>query len=205
VAYLGECALSALPHCLGIDTDSPHQVPRKFAVDYEFRHFLVAAGYPVRSGNRIPIEVRQSVQGIEEVRGSARGVDVAEGPSLIGRFGPSDGFTKISHEMHNRFLTVAEREIGMILLTDDVQHNGSWTEIKWYVLPNHRLGMASDRKTQSIVLDLSVANDPSARALSHYRVRPQESVCDNRREIVDVNDVIDFRVSWDGHHTGLEA
>ena len=36
-------------------------------------------------------------------------------------------------------------------------------------------------------------------ALNHDRIRPQAAVRDDRREIVDVDDVVDFRVSGNGH------
>src|SRR5690606_41800197 len=59
--------------------------------------------------------------------------------------------------------------------------------------------MARDRQSQAPLLYASHTNYRTALALNHHRIGPKAAVTTNRREVVDMDYMVDFRLVWYRH------
>ncbi len=59
--------------------------------------------------------------------------------------------------------------------------------------------MTCDRKPEPSLLDLTHTDGRSTRPLNHNRIRPQATIADNRREVVQVDDVVELGTGRNRH------
>src|SRR6185437_3652804 len=186
---------------LGMDADPLDKAPGEGLLDKEFGllPLLHVRRAEIGRRHRVPIDFVQAIQPRAELRVVGAGIRQRERPAAPIRLGPRDHPLKIGFKMDDRLLAASIGQCGMIRAVNHVKHDGPRTKIERDAVANGQSIVAGDRKTESPLLDAAHPDDGATLALDHDRIRPQASVPDNRGEVIDVDDVVDFRSSRSGH------
>ena len=116
-----------------------------------------------------------------------------KGPSTSLCVCPVDRLAEVGLQMHNRALAASIGEFHIICPINHVEHDRTRAEIKRHAIANEQAGVTVKAISQSAPLDVGHADGCSRpRPALKLRIAPERAVRDNRRQPVDMDDVIIF-------------
>lgn len=114
---------------------------------------------------------------------------------------PGRSFHQVSFEVDDGPLPTSVRQLGVITHIDEVEHDRARAKVERDILADEVVLVALDAQLlKPASLDAAHSNRRSRTAAAdHNGVRPERTLRDDLREVIDVRDVVDPGLRRDGH------
>ena len=176
-------------------------MPWKPVFKQEFSLFTFLTGSPVPRLNGSPVYLRQmgQITTILEIIGTSIGQ--GKSPELIVRFRPGHTGIQVCLKMNNGPLTTTITKLRVIALINQVQHDRARAKVKRHTGTDIKTGMAGQcQLCEAALFDCAHTNGSTRRRTgSNFSITPQKAIRDNRRQTINVDDMVDFWLSGDCH------
>ncbi len=146
---------------------------------------------PIPGTDSHPVDLVQlrQVGPIVEIIGACIGR--GERPPSSDPLRPGDGFTQVRFKVYDQTLAFPIRKPRVVALIQQIEHDGSWTEIERYTVAHPQFGVTRQSGACTSRFDLCQPNGcPNLGSLHHRYVTAQRSVACDRSKTVHMNDVV---------------